>query len=221
MTDLTVILPTKNEVDSLGKVITEVRESLGADTPILVVDTKSTDGTLELAESMGVKIIKEPRPGKGVAIATGILNSFTPYLAVINSDFTYPASYLASVYRLMSWGKYDCVFGCRSLREKDSMSFSHSLYNWFVSLLASMLFGKRVTDICTGLKAFRTDKVKEFELNTQGFEVEAELFTEMVERRLNFVEIPIAYRKRNGGSSKISMVHGFEIIWFLVKRRLV
>ncbi len=220
MRDITVILPTRNEAPSLELVIDEVRQALGEDTPILVVDTNSTDGTRELALLKGVVVIDEPRRGKAFAIETGIREVGTLFLAIINADWTYPASYLATAYRFLVNGS-DAVYGCRLIKEKDSMCWWHSIGNWGISLIASICYGKRVTDVCTGMKCFRSEKAKGFKLTSNGFNVEADLFISTVKNGLSLVEVPIAYRKRLVESkTKLNMLDGFRIALFLVRKRL-
>ncbi len=118
MSDLTVILPTRNEVKALNKVIEEIRGSVPCE--ILVVDTNSTDGTRECALSKGCKLVDEPSRGKGVAVRTGIGKVSTPYLVIMNADFTYPAFYLAAVYQVLKTSGADAVFGCRFLKDKEA-----------------------------------------------------------------------------------------------------
>jgi hypothetical protein len=84
----TVVLPTLNEAETLPKVVEELRAA-GYD-KILVVDGGSTDGTLEKAKELGVAAVMQIGKGKGMALRTALMYVDTPYVAVMDADYSYP-----------------------------------------------------------------------------------------------------------------------------------
>ena len=218
MTEATVVLPTRNEVLAIGKLIDEIK-SLPWDLDILVVDYNSSDGTREVVLSKGIVLIDEENPGKGSAIKTALKEIGTPYMIVVNSDLTYPVEYIGLVLYILRLG-YDGVMGVRFLKGKGSMSLLHSIGNYLLSLLASILYLHRITDVNTGLWGYKTEVIRKFDITSKGFTLEADIFTNAMLSNCKVMQIPIEYRARVGGSyPKLRFWDGFKIGWFLIKRR--
>jgi len=216
--DLTVLLPARDEAKAIGKVIDEIKNT--TECKILVMDGLSEDGTPTIALRKGASVLYEFRKGKGIAVRSALRFIDTPYVIMMNADFTYPAEYLSTIYHILSRSKADVVQGFRNLKEEGSMSLKHSFGNWGLSLLASILYGKRVYDVCSGMWGFKTDILKEFDIVSEGFTLEADLFVNAVKKGCRMEQIPIVYRKRlSGGKSKLTIWDGFKIAWFLIKRR--
>ena len=219
MGEVTILLPAYNEEETIGRVIDEVREVMPY-CQILVAYTPSSDETENIVVWKKVPMITVPSRGKGTAVDRGLKFIKTDYIIMLNSDFTYPAQYLAAIYQVLTKLGADVVLGYRAIKEKDSMSPLNSLGNWALSLLASVLYRKRVYDVCTGMWGFRTEALRKFQLTSQGFTLEADFFINSIRNKLKVEQIPIAYRKRLGTSRpKLKLQDGLKIGWFLVKRR--
>lgn len=218
MENLTVVLPSHNEAEAIGEVIKEIRAS-GVLCNILVVDYRSTDGTKEIARRMGATVIDEPRRGKGIAVRTGFKHANTPFVVMANSDYTYPVGkWLGVIYGLLA--SYDVVACYRKHKQKGSMSLLHKFGNWGLSLIASALYGRRIHDVCSGLWGFRKEALDKFELVSDGFTFEADLFANTVRNKCSMAQVPVSYRPRLGGRRpKLTVWDGFKIAWFLIKRR--
>jgi len=217
--DLTIVLPTRNEAQSISKVIDEIR-ALPVRCNILVMDGLSTDGTDKIALNKGVKVLYESRKGKGVAFRSSLEFVETPYVVMVNADYTYPLEYTQTIYGLLKMGKYDVVIGCRELKEEGSMSAANTLGNFLLSTLASILYGHRIYDVCSGMWGFRLGILKKFNLTSMGFTLEADLFSNAIRNKCRICQIPIGYRPRlEGSKAKLKMLDGFKIAWFLIKRR--
>lgn len=219
MNEVTVILPAYNEEESIGKVIDEIK-ALPVHCEILVIDNNSMDDTYNICVRKGVKVVTEPNPGKGNAMKRGFGLVGTPYVVMMNSDYTYPAEYLQTIYRLLRVSKYDVIIGSRQIKEKGSMSYANTFGNFCLSLLASILYGYRINDVCSGMWGFKKDTLDKFCIRSKGFTLEAELFTKIIKHRCRIFQIPIGYRSRQKGSkAKLKIWDGFKIGWFLIKRR--
>lgn len=218
VSELTVILPSYNEEKAIGKVIDEIR-SLPVKCDILVVDNNSTDDTYNIALYKEAKVVTAELQGKGNAMKKGFKLVNSPYVVMMNSDYTYPVGYIPLFYQLLS-KEYDVVVGYRYWKQSNSMSLANFLGNKILSQLASVLYRKRIKDVCTGLWGFRKEVLNKFEIQSEGFTLEAELFTEVVRHECNLVQIPISYRARQDGSkAKLRIWDGFKIGWFLIKKR--
>ncbi len=213
MSDLTILLPTKNEVEAIGKVIDEIRLHC-RDSRILVVDGKSTDGTLEMVigKNIDIDVFVGEGNGKGSDVKLALPLIKTPYVVMVNADYTYPAIYIQTIYNLLKMNYYDVVTGCRQLKEKGSMSSANTFGNFFLSLLASILYRYRINDVCSGMWGFRREVLNTFDITSRGFTLEADLFTNSVKHKCRICQIPIEYRKRLGGSKpKLTILDGLEI----------
>jgi dolichol-phosphate mannosyltransferase len=215
--NLTIVLPTLNEEQTIGLVIDEIR-SLPVLCDILVVDS-STDNTPNIALRKGVKVIRLSPLGKGYAMRIGFKEVSSPYVVMMDADLTYPADIITATLKLLMAG-YDAVVGYRSWKQKDSMTSTNSFGNKVLSLLASILYRRRVKDVCSGMWSFRKEALDKFNLRSSGFTLEAELFTEVVRHKCKLAQIPILYRARPQGSkAKLKVSDGFKIGWFLIKSR--
>ena len=219
MKDLTVVLPAYNEEESLGLVIDEIK-ALPVQCHILVIDNNSTDDTYNVAISKGVKVVTEELLGKGNAMRKGFELASTPYVIMMNSDYTYPADNIIGIRALLA--EYDVVIGYRYVKEDGSMSLINSVGNKMLSLLASALYGIRVHDVCTGLWGFKKGTLDRIIPESEGFTLEAELFVRVAEfgDTCKLIQIPTSYRSRlNGSKAKLKVWDGFKIGWFLIKNR--
>lgn len=165
-----------------------------------------------------------PRGGKGVAVRHAIRKLHKSidykYLIMIDGDYTYPAFYIPYIVRCLHGGN-DVVMGYRKDIEDGAMSPVNRSGNKMLSLLASILYGKRVYDVCTGMWGFRKEVIDKFKLTSKGFTFEADLFTNAVANKCRIKQIPINYRARPSGSTaKLKVSDGFKIGWFLLKKRL-
>ena len=108
MEDLTVVLPAYNEEQAIGLVIDGTRLAAPG-SKILVVDNNSSDNTRRISLGKGVTLIDEPKRGKGNAIQTALTHIDTPYVIMVDSDYTYPLEHIKPIYGFLAMGHYDVV----------------------------------------------------------------------------------------------------------------
>lgn len=216
MKDVTVLLPTYQEEEAIGKVIDEVRAVL-PDCKILVAYTPGMDGTVDVLRQKKVEWITEPRRGKGHAVQHAVRFISSDYVVMLDADYTYPATYIPELLDNLE----DVAMGYRQYMDGGAMSSVNFFGNKVLSLIASILYGRRVRDVCTGMWGFRKDVLDRFALESGGFMLEADLFVNSVRGKCKISQIPIRYRKRQGDSmSKLRVVDGVKIGLFLLKKRL-
>jgi glycosyltransferase involved in cell wall biosynthesis len=224
MESVAIIIPTLNEGLSIGKVIDGVPVANllqnGLETSVYVIDGISTDNTREIAVEKGATIILEERAGKGRAIQTAFKSITADYAIMVDGDDTYPIEMATDVTRLLK--NYDVVIGSRlkGMIEPGAMTRLNVVGNVLLSLLAWVLFGVHVSDVCTGFWGYRRDAVRRLELAAPGFEIEADMFAECVRNGLRIAEIPITYRARKDRPKLASIRDGMKIGLFLCRRRL-
>ena len=202
--DVTIVLPVLNEEEGISAVIDELFDNGYKN--ILVVDGYSTDSTAEVARRKGVTVIEQHGRGKTGAIQTAIENADTPYLLVMDGDFTYD---VASIPRLLAHVVgYDEIVGARS---PENISRLHRFGNHFISALFNILFGTSISDVCSGMYLLSLKAAKDLEFRTKGFSVEVEVLAQMFLHG-RVTEVPIHYRKRIGKPKLSTVVHGFDIM---------
>ena len=221
---ISIILPTLNEEETIGKVIDEIPrsalEQAGYVVHVLVVDGNSTDSTRQIAEQKGATVMIEPRKGKGTAVTAALKSVDGDFIFTLDGDYTYPATYIPEMLALL--GNNPVVIGSRlkGKREKGAMSRLNTLGNHILSLIATVLYQRRISDVCTGYWGFRAEVLKDLGLIATGFELEAELFSQLTSKGYSIAEIPIYYRRRAGHPKLNPLKDGVKIAWRLVNKRI-
>ena len=224
MKKVSVVLPALNEEEAIGKVIDEIPveelEAKGYQVEIIVVDNGSTDKTAEIAAAQGAKVISEPNRGKGRAIRTGFGTVSGDFVFMLDSDFTYPAGYITQMVDLLEGG-CDVVLGSRlkGSVEHGAMKRLNLLGNHLLAFLANLLYGTRISDLCTGFWGFKVEVVRSLKLDAVGFELEANMLIEVAKRGYKISEVPIQYRKRATASKLGSIRAGWGIGRTIVRKR--
>lgn len=214
---VSVLLPTLNEEANIVHTIKEVRQIL-PDAEIVVIDGLSTDRTIELAKSMGVRILLEKRKGKGFAIKKAFEEVESDYLLMIDADLTYPVKEMPKF--LQALEKYDVVIGSRfkGHLEEGSMPAVNGFGNRVICVVASVLYLKPVSDVCTGMWGFRKKVYKGMKISAHTFELECNMFAQAVKKGFTILEIPITYSRR-GGESKVRLIDGVKDCVLLLRER--
>jgi glycosyltransferase involved in cell wall biosynthesis len=221
---ISVTLPALNEEETIGRVIDEIpkesMEQAGYEVEILVIDNDSTDRTKEIAEEKGARVIVEPVRGKGRAMRTAFESFSGEFIFMLDADYTYPATHIPEMLKVLEEG-YDVVLGSRlkGRIEKGAMSRLNLVGNHLLAFLANILYGTKVSDLCTGYWGFRGEVIKDLKLDATGFELEANMFTEIAKKGYRIGEVPVRYRQRLTYPKLGSLKDGFRIGRMLIKKR--
>ena len=209
-----VIIAALDEEEGIGPTIGELNSTLGRP-HVLVVDGRSKDRTVEIAESMGAEILLQDGHGKGNALAKAVRHvDDVDYVVLTDADYTYPADYINQMIRILE--KNHCVgmvcgnrFGKRV--DKEAMGSAFYFGNRLLSITHNALNGVRLEDPLTGLRVVRANILRDWEVKSKGFDVEVELNHHVERKGFDIVEIPISYRPRLG-EKKLKVKHGISII---------
>ena len=208
--DLSVILPTYNEVENLPIIIHRIEE-MDLNCQIVVVDDNSKDKTADAADRLNEKygnIVVVRRPGKnGIATAVrdGLLNSQSKYVIVMDSDLQHPPEVIPRILRQLENGK-DLVIASRYVRGGSAeFNVLRKTISKMATFLAHMNIQKtdNIKDPMSGFFGFRRDKVLPESIVSNGYKILLELLVATDFR--NIGEVPYRFIKRKRGKSKLGM----------------
>ncbi len=204
---ITVVIPTLNEEKGIEATIKELH-SIGINN-ILVVDGYSKDRTVEVAKSLNTRVIFQHGKGKTGALKTAVEHVDTPYMLVIDGDFTYDAKNIDRLLQHMD--NYDEIIGARVPVDEKSMTRLHRFGNRLITKVFNFLMNTNLSDVCSGMYMLKTETVREIDFNTDGFEIEAEIAAQIATIG-SITEVPINYRPRIGRQKLSTWKHGYRII---------
>jgi glycosyltransferase involved in cell wall biosynthesis len=200
---VSVIIPTHNEAQAIGRVLADLPSNLV--TEVIVVDSNSTDGTPDVARRMGAQVIQEPRRGYGRACLTGLTNTENPDVVVfLDGDYSDRPSELSIMLAPIIEGCADITLGSRLSGKTNlgALPWHQSFGNRLAAGLIRLLYGVKVSDLGP-FRAVRADVLRALALEetTYGWAVEMILKGALAGFRV--IEVPVSYYPRIG-KSKIS-----------------
>jgi len=216
--DVSVVMATRNEEKAIAKTITDILRATNNEAEILIVDG-STDNTPDIAEKLGVKVIRQKPQGYGIAVKAAILAATKNIIVTLDCDDTYPAEAIPEFINLIRKG-YDVVSGSRIESSRKSMSKLNRFGNIMFAKLTSFLYGISVTDVTTGMRAYRREVIHSIDW-TENVGLSAELLFRPAKKHYKIIEIPIEYRVRLGETKLNPISGGLGILKSIVKYAIV
>ena len=196
--DPEIILPCLDEADALPVVLA----ALPAGWPVLVVDNGSTDGTAEVARSLGASVVSEPRRGYGSAVHAGLEAARSELVAVLDGDGSMDAGVLPAMAAAVAAGDTDLVVGRRVPEERGVWPWHARAGNAVIAALLRRR-GVPVHDIGP-VRVARRAALLELGVADRAFGYPLELLLRAGAAGWRISEFPVAYRARAGGRSKVS-----------------
>ena len=198
-----VIIPILNEEATITDVIKSL-QSAGL-TRIRVVDNGSEDQSLVKAQAAGAEVIGEPLAGYGQACWRGLqdLPPDIEWIFFCDGDGSDDLNQLPPL--LTHLDACDCVLGNRraTLAGRQAMTTVQNFGNWLATGLIHWGWGYRYHDLGP-LRLIRRDALDQMHMQDRGFGWTVEMQVRAVEADLRIAEVPVGYRHRQGGRSKIS-----------------
>ncbi len=200
-----VLIPCYNEAATISRVVTAFRTADPTVT-VYVYDNDSTDDTGRIAAEAGAVVVRESRRGKGFVIRSMFRDINADCYVMVDGDDTYPAEDALAMCRYVVSGDADMVIGDRlsSTYFAENRRQFHSFGNRLVRFLVNRIFSSDVHDIMTGCRCFSRRFVKSFPVLSGGFEIETEMTIHALDKNFLIREVPVAYRDRVEGESKVS-----------------
>ena len=212
MKDVCILIPTLNEEETIGGVISSFKRQ-GFDN-ILVIDGNSTDSTRAIAKRAGARVVIQRGKGKGAAVRQAFELIDSDIIVMIDGDGTYLPTEVQRLIEPIERGEAEHVIGNR-FAYGGAFAILHRLGNWVLNKIFSIGYGLELQDILSGYRAFTKGAVKKMTLRKEGFEIEAEMTVESVKRGIKLKEVPISYRKRRGKSKLNFFRDGMRITYTL------
>jgi dolichol-phosphate mannosyltransferase len=238
MTAAWVILPTYNERENLATVVTRTRTALASCDPpvedtVLIVDDASPDGTGELADRLageheGVRVLHRTRKG---GLGGAYLAGFDEALAAgadlvieMDADLSHDPADLPRLIDAAREGA-DVVLGSRYLSGGgiEGWSLHRRLISRAGGRYAAAVLGLRVSDLTGGFKCFRASALRAMDrelVRSRGYAFQIELTFHAARAGLEIAEVPIVFREREHGRSKMSPAIALEALWKVPLMRL-
>ena len=202
MDKIAVLIPCYNEELTIAHVISSFKEEL-PDATIYVYDNNSTDKTAQIAKENGAIVKREYRQGKGNVVRSMFRDIDADIYVMVDGDNTYPAKFVHSLIAPIKSGNSDIVIGDRHTNgtyKEENKRPLHNFGNNLVKNLINNIFNANLQDIMSGYRAFNKKFVKNFPINSDGFEIETEMTLHTLDKNFIIQEVPIEYRDRPEGS---------------------
>jgi hypothetical protein len=217
---VSVVIPCLNEKENIELCVSLALSTLSrARLPgeVIVADNGSVDGSADLAQLSGARVVSEPRRGYGNAYRAGFGVARGTYIVMADADQTYDFTDIPRFVTALEEGA-DMVIGNRMKNiQRGAMPWHHRyIGNPLLSGLLNLFFHTGVGDAHCGMRAVRRDCLAQLGLRTSGMEFASEMVVRAADQRLVLRQIPIAYRPRGGESKLSSFRDGWRHLRFLL-----
>jgi glycosyltransferase involved in cell wall biosynthesis len=192
---VTIVMPCLNEAESLEPCIRKAKgaiEALGIDGEVLIADNGSTDGSIELAESLGARVVHVKARGYGSALQGGFAAARGKYILMGDADGSYDFAHLPRFIEALDAGS-ELVMGNRFAGgiAPGAMPPLHRYFgNPGLSWMGRLFFHAPVGDFYCGLRAFRRDVLPKLNLQSPGMELGVEMVAKAALYGLRVSEVP-------------------------------
>jgi len=197
------VIPTLNEEESIADVIGSVPPD--SVNEIIVVDSGSTDRTVERARAAGARVVIERERGYGRACHAGAMAADCDVLVFLDGDGSDCPELIPMLLEPVLAGRQDFVIGSRTRGEREPGSMSaHQIFAGHLAGVAiRLLYGVRYTDMCP-FRAIRRDALLRLGMRERTYGWNLEMQMRAARARLRILEVPVTHRRRAGGRSKVS-----------------
>ncbi|MCE5257586.1 MAG: glycosyltransferase [Chloroflexi bacterium] len=212
---VSVVIPAFNEETGLPLVLQAVCGVLDETYEVIVVDDGSSDQTASVAKAFPCRLIQHPHNrGKGAALRTGLQQARGKYVIFLDADNTYPAEAIPALAQLLQHN--DLVRGARILN-KENIPLLNRMGNHLFDAVVRFANIADGGDILSGMYGGQRDKLLALNLNSEKFDIEAEICIKAKAHKFKCATMPIRYDKRVG-ETKLNALHdGMRILSRIVK----
>ena len=216
MRDLTLVIPAKNESDSLPKVLEEIKDF---NCKIIIVLERSDTETINSIKNFNCEVVYQSGKGYGNALIEWINNTKTDFLCIFNADGSFDPKYLDEMLNLCK-NELDFVFASRYMKNggSDDDTFLTTVGNFIFSMIGKIFFSLRLSDILYTFLLGKTYAFKKLDLKSDDFCLCVEMPIKARRLGMNFIDTPSYERKRIAGKKKVNEFRdGFKILIYMIK----
>ena len=203
MAEVSVVIPALNEAESIAAVVRELPWQLIRE--CIVVDNGSTDATVANAQAAGARVISLTQRGYGRACAAGAAAAEGDIVVFMDGDGSDVSAEMDQLLQPILTGQCDFVIGSRlrGKREPGSMLISQVFAGWLAGILLRLLYRVKYTDMGP-FRAIPKQALDSLQMREQTYGWNLEMQMRAAQRGLRIREIPVSYRNRAGGVSKVA-----------------
>jgi glycosyltransferase involved in cell wall biosynthesis len=217
---VSVVIPCLNEAENIERCVTEalaVIQAQGLAGEVVVADNASEDGSAELAEAAGARVVREPRRGYGSAYLAGFAAARGRYIVMADADLTYDFAEVPRFVEHLEAGA-DLVMGDRMDQiQPGAMPWLHRYVgNPILSGTLNLFFRTGVRDAHCGMRAVRRSVLPQLDLHATGMEFASEMVVRAAKEKLDIRQFPIEYHPRGGDSKLSTWRDGWRHLRFLL-----
>ena len=216
MKNLTLIIPAKNEEDSLPQVLNEIKNY---ECNIIIILEESDLKTINSIKNFNGKILYQSERGYGNALIEGMNRVETDYTCIFNADGSFDPKYLKEMLNLCKENR-DFVFASRYMKEggSDDDTLITKIGNFIFSMIGNIFFSLNISDILYTFLLGKTDSFKKLNLKSNDFCLCVEMPIKAKRLGMNIIDTPSYERKRIAGVKKVNeFKDGFKILTYIFK----
>lgn len=217
MNNLTLLIPAKNESESLPKVLEEIK-NLNCKKKIIL--KKDDTLTINSIKNFDVDLIYQNNSGYGDALITGVNNLDTNYFCIFNADGSFNPNELPEMLNIVKNSNTDFVFASRYEKNcgTEDDTIITAIGNFAFTLIGKIFFKLPISDILYTFVMGNTKKVSNLNLKQKDFTLCVELPIKAKRNGLKIADIPANEKSRIGGTKKVNAIKdGFLILIHMVK----
>lgn len=214
--ELTILMPCLNEAETLANCIRKAKQFIyenNINGEILISDNGSTDGSQEIAEVEGARVVHAPIKGYGRALIKGTQEAYGKYVIMGDADDSYDFLHLMPLLEKLREG-YDLVMGNRFAGgiADGAMPWSHRyIGNPILSFIGRLFYRSKIRDFHCGLRGYNRDTIINLHLQTTGMEYASEMVVKAELNGLRIAEVPTTLSK--DGRSRAPHLRSFRDGW--------
>ncbi len=201
-------------IEGIEDIPSEIRSFLEVTEMPIDSDAENTDG-------VSIKVFyHDVNKGKGATLRNGFQHITGEITIIQDADLEYDPQDYPKLLKPIVDGEADVVYGSRFMKGKQAGLLRSYLANQFLTTLANIVNGTKLTDMETCYKVMRTSILKEISLYSDRFGFEPEITAKLAKRKCKIVEVPISYHGRDYGEGKtVSWKDGIAAIFHILRFR--
>ena len=214
---ISLIIPSKNEVESLGAVLEEVKNNEYVDEVIVIVDSEK-DNSIDVTKKFNCKLIIQEKKGYGAAIIEGFKKAKNSYGCIYNADYSFDPKYLEGLINLSK--NYDFVFGSRYIGSggSDDDDIITFVGNKIFTFITRHILRIKLSDILFTYVLCDVKKFNTLNLENDDFKFCIELPVKVKKNNFAYTDLEMFERKRYDGKKKVNVIKDGLLISFEIIR---